>query len=139
MTTREVYITLPDALLITPWTTADDTIDPRSGYAERFWLPIIGPSAMFLLRQISSALEVQPEGYTMNVDEAGQWLGINAGAVMLRTVNRLIGFGMARIENGTLAVRTHLSPLSATQLGRLPAGAVAEQERFLRHQEALRG
>src|SRR5579872_2413334 len=68
-------------LQVEPW--ADPLIDrlghdPRSHYAERFWLPVLGPSTMWLLRRIASGLERQPEGFEMDLGAAAKALGLGS-------------------------------------------------------------
>src|SRR4051794_26631584 len=52
---------------IRPW--ADPVIDavghdPRSHYVEEFWLSILGPSTVWLLRRMAAGLEANPGGVT---------------------------------------------------------------------------
>ncbi len=35
---------------------------PRSTYAETYWLPVIGPSALWALRRLSARVEAEPAG-----------------------------------------------------------------------------
>src|SRR3974377_617260 len=41
--------------------------DPRSLYVETFWLPILGPSAILLLRRLADRLEAAPSGFALAV------------------------------------------------------------------------
>src|SRR5690606_39590949 len=58
-------LTLPtDTLRIVAWPDAViDQLghDPRSSYAERFWLPILGPSTYLFLRRVVAGLDDQPD------------------------------------------------------------------------------
>ncbi|MFV0526368.1 MAG: hypothetical protein ACK5RL_17935 [Acidimicrobiales bacterium] len=50
-------------LLVRPW--PDPVLDemghdPRSAYVEQFWLSILGPSAVLLLRRLARGLERSP-------------------------------------------------------------------------------
>ena len=44
--------------------------DPRSHYAETFWLPILGPSTLWLLRNIAQRFDAEPEGFSLDLEEA---------------------------------------------------------------------
>ena len=56
---------MPALVRITPW--PDPVLDalghdPRSWYAETFWLPTLGPTALLLLRHLADRFEEQPGG-----------------------------------------------------------------------------
>jgi hypothetical protein len=130
-------------LQVEPW--VDPLIDrlghdPRSHYAERFWLPVLGPSTMWLLRRIASGLEAQPEGFEMDLAAAAKALGLGAterqgrNSPFMRTLTRCVDFDMATLRGRTLAVRRKLPPLSRRHLLRLPPELVAEHERYLESQ-----
>ena len=46
--------------------------------------------------------------------------GWGRNAPMIRTLGRLVDFGMARIDGKAFAIRRSFPPLAARQLGRLP-------------------
>ncbi|HUG86792.1 MAG TPA: hypothetical protein VMM13_19640, partial [Euzebya sp.] len=67
-------------LLVRPWQDATiDAVghDPRSYYVERFWLPILGPSVVLLLRRAAYAFDVHPEGTAFDLDETARDLGLS--------------------------------------------------------------
>ena len=45
--------------------------DPRSQYVEWFWLSVLGPSTIWLLRRVGDALDHAPDGFTLDVNECG--------------------------------------------------------------------
>ncbi len=99
--------------------------DPRSEYAERFWLGIIGPSTLLLLRRFARGLEQHPGGFRVGLADTARALGLGAGtgrnSPVVRTLDRARTFGLARpLDNGDLAVRTLLPPLSRRHVARLP-------------------
>ncbi|MFM8908375.1 MAG: hypothetical protein ACKOIZ_12395, partial [Actinomycetota bacterium] len=56
-------------LMVVPW--RDVTVESlgfaaRSDYVEWFWLPVLGPSATWLLRRIDWGFEEFPEGYLLD-------------------------------------------------------------------------
>src|SRR5258706_9957775 len=68
-----------DVLTIRPW--PDDVIDalghdPRSIYVERFWLGVLGPSTIWLLRRIAMGFESSPAGFELPLGETAQAIGI---------------------------------------------------------------
>ncbi|MFN0090102.1 MAG: hypothetical protein ACKVWR_07535 [Acidimicrobiales bacterium] len=113
---------------VSPW--ADPVVDevghdPRSTYVETFWLGVLGPSAVWLLRRFAALLEQSPEGAELDAVETARALGLGGSlgpnGAFCRTVVRLRQFGMAReVGGGELAVRRRLPPLAERQLSRLP-------------------
>ena len=98
--------------------------DPRSNYAELFWLPILGPSTMWLLRRIALELELNPEGLILDLPETARSLGLGArggkNSPFQRALSRCITFEVAQLQkSGTMAVRRMLPPLSLRHLARL--------------------
>ena len=118
-----------DRLRIEPW---EDPLvdrlghDPRSTYAEQFWLGILGPSACWLLRRLADGLDGEPAGYDLDLTETAASIGLrhNGGrhAPFTRTLGRICQFRLARQAGpATLEVRRHLPPLTLSQADRLPA------------------
>lgn len=97
--------------------------DPRSTYVELFWLGILGPSSVWLLRRVALGFDTWPEGFELDVHETADALGLAAGtrnSAFTRTVQRIVQFGMARPGPDGLEVRRRLPPLSPRHLNRLP-------------------
>ena len=108
-------------------------IDPRSSYAEHFWLPVLGPSATCLLRRLVGGLESSPDGYALSMADTAAALGLGSatgrGSAIRRTIGRCVRFDVARYGGGgTLAVRRLVTPLPRHHLLRLPV-ALQEQHR----------
>ena len=99
--------------------------DPRSIYAEWFWLPVIGPSTLWLARRIAAGLDEAPDGFSLSLADTARALGLGdrggRNSPLWRSVNRLVGFGLAQpFPSGAgLAVRRRFPPLCARQLARL--------------------
>lgn len=114
--------------------------DPRSGYGERFWLPVLGPSTLFLLRHLVAQLEASPEGCTVAIPETARALGLGErlgrNGPFARTLQRAADFEMARLHGSVVAVRRRLPPLPRRHLARLPASARAAHEALVRQQSA---
>lgn len=97
--------------------------DPRSSYVELFWLGVLGPSSVLLLRRVATGFDAWPEGFELDVQETADALGLAAGhrnSAFTRTVQRIVQFGMARIGDDGLYVRRRLPQLGARHLARLP-------------------
>jgi hypothetical protein len=120
---------MPTTLTIVPW--ADpiaDTIgyDPRSLYAETFWLPTLGPTALLLLRHLASRFDDAPGGLELRVAETSQALGVGdrdgSSSPIVRTLARLEQFDLACTDphSSTIAVRRSLPPVDRRHLRRLP-------------------
>lgn len=110
-----------------PW--RDATVEAtgfaaRSDYVEWFWLPVLGPSATWLLRRIDSGFDQFPDGYLLDTRETARALGIaardDAGTIFTRAIDRLHAFGIAHGATDAYAVRRVLPPVSHRHLQRMP-------------------
>lgn len=119
---------MPTTLTIQPWPDpVIDTVghDPRSIYAETFWLPTLGPTALLLLRHLASRFEQHAGSIELPVAEASQALGLGERAgnssPIVRSLTRLESFDLACSDGrGTVAVRRCLPPLPHRHVRRLP-------------------
>lgn len=129
---------------VLPWNdqaTDDIGFDARSEYAETFWLPILGPSTLLLLRNIAQRFESEPDGLVLNIASTADALGIGSRAgrnsAFHRSINRIVTFAMARtVDDTTIAVRTMLPPLHSGQIRRLNASRLRQHQRFLKERTA---
>jgi hypothetical protein len=102
--------------------------DPRSAYAERFWLPLLGPSAVLLARQLADRLDAEPAGFALVTEESSRSLGLGPPAGRRspyhRTLSRLAQFRLVHPDgDDVLLARRRLPGLSRTQVAKLPTGA----------------
>lgn len=119
---------MPVAVRVTPWPDPVlDTIghDPRSWYAETFWLPTLGPTALLLLRHLADRFEQAPDGLTLPIADTAAALGLGARdgehSPLVRTLTRLQQFDLAHAAgDGTVAVRRALPPVHRRHVRRLP-------------------
>jgi hypothetical protein len=76
------------------------TFDARAHYVEQFWLPVLGPSAIWLLRRLADRFDDDPDGFEFDLDEAARCLGLGASASrhapLRRALARCVRFGLAR-------------------------------------------
>jgi len=98
--------------------------DPHSAYVEQYWLPIVGPSSILLIRKLATNLNANPTGFSFS---AAQWaveLGVGSrggtNGTFWRSIERICRFGAARRQGQLLLVRRKLSPLTSRQVSRLP-------------------
>ncbi len=125
----------PARLTVRPWWDPDLAAhghDPRSEYVERFWLGVVGPSTLLLLRRLARGFDEFPGGFHVDVAETAGALGLGHGtgrnAPLQRTVDRACNFGLARRRAAApgatalpvVEVRLHLPGLAPHQLARLP-------------------
>jgi hypothetical protein len=99
--------------------------DPRSWYVEQFWLPIVGPTATWLLRRIVSRFDTEPDGFDLDLDETAKGLGLGGKegrhSPFQRALGRCVIFKLARPQGpGALSVRRRIPPLPRRHLDRLP-------------------
>jgi hypothetical protein len=119
---------LPPTLVIRPWIDpVVDTIghDARSVYAEVFYLPVIGPTALWLIRRLVSGLEHYPDGYELDLGETARALGLGftsgKAGPFLKALDRCGLFGLTRPAPDGLAVRRRVAPLPRRHVDRMPA------------------
>ena len=125
-------------LTVTPW--SDRVVDalghdPRSAYAETFWLPIVGPSTTLFLRRVAHELDRQPEGFDLVINDVALALGLGGrggrNSPFVRTIARSCQFELAQMCGSSgLAVRRKLPPLTRVQVQRLPGPLRAEHHRW---------
>ena len=101
--------------------------DPRSAYAETFWLGILGPLALWFMRLAATTLDGGEDDVVIPLDvaETAASIGMswNGGrhAPFSRMLDRTMRFGATcALDGHTLAVRRRLPPLTARQTERLP-------------------
>ena len=119
-------VDLDEQLIVLPWVEEGrpQGFDPRHPYVEQFWLGILGPSAIWLLRRTALAFDTWPDGFELDRHFTAGALGLadhGRQSPFARTVLRLMQFGLIRAEGPGLYVRRTLPTLSARQIGQLPA------------------
>jgi hypothetical protein len=132
---------MPALVRITPW--ADPVLDalghdPRSWYAETFWLPTLGPTALLLLRHLADRFEEHPGGLTLPVADTAAALGLGPRdgeqSPLVRSLHRLQQFELAHAhEPEVISVRRTLPPIHRRHVRRLPVAVQA------RHREWVSG
>lgn len=116
-----------ERILVSAW--PDPTLDslghdPRSTYVEQFWLSILGPSSLLLLRRLASRLEASPGGFEVDpvawAFELG--LGMRGGknGPFWRSIERTSRFNATHRQGDRLLVRRKLPPLTLHQVDKLP-------------------
>lgn len=99
--------------------------DPRSNYAENFWLPILGPSTMWLMRRFADRFDYESDGFDLDLLETSHALGIagknGRNNAFHRALSRAVSFQMGHaVDDTTLAIRRFMPPLHHGQIRRLP-------------------
>jgi hypothetical protein len=136
----DTELDLQTDLIVLPWHDEQAPtvgFDPRSAYVEQFWLGILGPSTVWLLRRIATGFDHFPNGFEMPIGDTAGALGLAAGgrnSPFTRTLVRCIQFNMARQEPYGIGVRRLIPPLSERQVGRLPASLRAAHHEWLASQ-----
>lgn len=116
-----------ESLIVYPW--VDPVVDSsgfavRSEYVELFWLGVLGPTSLWLLRRLVSGFDHYPDGYELNLPETAAALGLtyrtDKECPFTRGIERLVMFGMAQTYSYGLAVRMNVPVLPARHAQRLP-------------------
>jgi hypothetical protein len=110
--------------------------DPRSSYVEQFWLGILGPSTIWLLRHCRHELDRSPSGFVLDLGDTAGALGLGhkggRNSPLARSMARACRFSAARpVGPGELEVRRRLPPLERGQLSRLPPLLQRRHQSFL--------
>ena len=135
-----------DTLRVERWNRIDSeepTIDARSHYVEQFWLPVLGPSATWLLRRLADGFDEDPDGFELDLDEVARCLGLGGSASrhapLLRALARCVRFCLARHQGeDTLEVLHRLPRVAPRHLMRLPI-SLQERHRALMAAELAAG
>ncbi|HEY3943053.1 MAG TPA: hypothetical protein VGL60_11295 [Acidimicrobiales bacterium] len=124
----------PTRLIVVAWPDGDAEPvghDPRSRYVERFWLPVIGPSATWLIRRLADGLDAAPGGYPLDLVDVARTLGLGAGtsgrSPVRRALQRCARFDLLRLSDPrTIEVRRRVPPLLSRHVRLLPGSLRAE-------------
>ena len=129
---------MPAALKVIPW--PDPVLDvlghdPRSWYAETFWLPTLGPTSLLLMRHLADRFERAPKGIDLPVADTAAALGLGPRdgqhSPLMRSLGRLVQFDLACSDGDTsIAVRRALPPIHRRHIRRLPAALQAKHEEW---------
>ena len=123
------HVPSPLTLHVRPW---EDPVldrlghDPRDTYCERFWLPLLGPSAVLLTRQLADHFDQRPEGFALVAEDSSRSLGLGSPSgrrsAFQRTLARLAQFRLVHVDSDdVLLARRRLPGLSRAQVLKLPA------------------
>jgi hypothetical protein len=134
---------MPVAIRVTPWPDPVlDVIghDPRSWYAETFWLPTLGPTALLLLRHLADRFELDPAGVDLPVADTAAALGLGPRdgqhSPLVRSLGRLQQFELACANSETtVAVRRTLPPVHRRHVRRLPVALQARHAEWIAGQD----
>lgn len=137
MSISDVFPT--DRLPVVIWNDpmSSNGLDPRDRYVEKYWLGFLGPSTTWLLRHLVDELEASPAGFVLDVHEAAKRLGVGSTgrhSPFVRSIGRLIHFGMARIDGGVLYVRVQVPALEPRHVARLGTRLKAQHDLWQRQQ-----
>lgn len=95
----------------------------RDVYAEALYLPVIGPSALWALRRLVALADSCPGGCRVQVPELAASLGLSTKtgrySPIVRTLHRLVLFGLASWHGDELLVRRAVAPLTQRHLHKL--------------------
>jgi len=109
-----------------------------SSFVEEFWLPVMGPSSVAVLRWLDRRAEQYQRATTVDLAELALAIGLGAStskhSPIVRTLDRLMRFDAARIDAiddaaPVLSVFTHLLTVPARLVARLPYGVQVEHRR----------
>lgn len=131
---------MPVAIRVKPW--PDPVLDvlghdPRSWYAETFWLPTLGPTGLLLLRHLADRFERTPEGIDLPISDTAAALGLGPregpNSPLMKSLIRLHTFELACTDDAatTISVRRSLPPVHRRHVRRLPAPLQAQHAEWV--------
>ena len=113
-------------IVVVPWSDPvvdEDGASVFSRYAELYWLPILGPSALWILRRIVMGFEASPHGFELDcattATDMGLRFSLSPNNSFSRSLQRCLYFGALQVHQGGLAVRCYLPAISKRHLQRL--------------------
>ena len=113
-------------IVVVPWSDPvvdEDGASVFSRYAELYWLPILGPSALWILRRIVMGFEESPHGFELDcattATDMGLRFSLSPNNSFSRSLQRCLYFGALQVHQGGLAVRCYLPAISKRHLQRL--------------------
>lgn len=117
-------VEIANILPITDPSRDPDNFDPRSEYAENFWLPVLGPSTMWFMRKVADRFDHEPDGFELDLLDTSRSLGITGSGgrsnAFHRALNRAVSFHMGRtVDDTTIAIRRFMPQLHQGQINRL--------------------
>lgn len=107
----------------------------RHRAVEQFWLPVIGPTSLFMWRRLGTIAQCGrfDEDLALLALRMGAGTGLGRNSVVVRTIERLVGFHVARVfvdsDGYTLQVRTTTGPPGRTARYRWPEQLRSEYEK----------
>ncbi|WP_420431907.1 hypothetical protein [Candidatus Poriferisocius sp.] len=132
----------PPSVWVEPWSdpiTEAAGAPSRSGYVEKYWTSVLGPTQVLMLRLVAEHLDTHPDGFEMSLADASIRLGVspNGGRGALRALYRLERYRLASAGHALWAVRRAVPVLSRQQLIRLPHDLRASHSRDARAAAAV--
>lgn len=147
MTDRPDTAHIPRVVTVRPWVDpVIDTLgyDVRSVYAERFWLPTLGPTALWLLRHLADRFE-ESDGAPVQVPLADTSRALGLGpkqgndSPLARAFERLSQFDLAFAHpDGMVAVRRNIAPVNRRHIRRLPSALQSAHDEWMARSEGHR-
>jgi len=126
-------------LIIRPWWDPGHAMSGHylsDDYVERYWLGVLGPSVICLLRRFAVGFDAHPRGFRLSLPDTSRAIGLGGGvsrnSPIVRTIDRACTFNVARrVDDNELDVRLLLPTLSRRQLARLPQSVQTSHARWI--------
>jgi hypothetical protein len=130
---------IPSPATIRPW--VDPIVDerghdPRSAYVERYWLGVIGPTALWIMRRFAAGFDDAPDGFTIDFAHTASCMGLSFSkghnSPFGKALHRCVMFGLAQPLSDGFAVRRRFPSVAQRHLKRLPADLQSTHEEWAR-------
>ena len=110
--------------------------DPRSGYVERYWLGVIGPTATWIARRFADEFDRSPDGFTIDLEHTATTMGLSfsrgAHSPFGKALHRCVMFGLALPIEGGFAMRRRFPTVARRHIDRLPPDVQAAHDEWAR-------
>src|SRR5439155_23193494 len=99
--------------------------------------PVVGPSVYLIGRRLVVWLAANPDGVTVPLVPLAATVGLGRGtgrnAPLIRSLARMVAFGLARVDpSDRLAVRRRWPPLTTARARRLPGWLAVDHDAAIR-------
>lgn len=126
-----------EVVALTSFAQAASRFEPSHPYVEIVYAPLVGPSAILLVRSLARRLDAGDT--TVDLGELGKELGLRssssepfgARSPLRRALDRLAHLELVRVHDGALQVCSSVPPLPGRLLDRLPGRALDAHRRYV--------
>lgn len=104
-------------------------------YIDKFWLPILGPTATLLLHELMGKALVSPDAFTSSIRELSCIIGVGnregSASPIAKNLKRLCDFGLISKYNDYYYVPTNIEMMGEDKLRKLSYTLQSEHKKWI--------